>query len=158
MRSRNDMTTRVRPARAYLLCVGVILAMLSPVLRRPPVDGFPLSTYPMFSSPRGPAVKIHTVLGITKGGEAEVLSPRLIGGDRWPSLASRVTYAASRSRAKRRALCETVAARVAADPDRASRYVELQFVTEVYDAQTYFVGRQTEPEPRKLLASCSVPQ
>jgi hypothetical protein len=149
------MTTRVR---CYLLCVGVVVAMLSPVLRRPAVDGFPLSTYPMFSSPLGPAAKIHTVLGITQGGEAEVLSPRLISGDPWASLASRVTVAASRSRAKRRALCEIVAARVAADSDRASRYVELQFVTEVYDAQTYFVGRLTEPKPRTLLASCPVPQ
>jgi hypothetical protein len=148
------MTTRVRP---YLLCIGVVVAMLSPVLRRPPVDGFPLSTYPMFSSPRGPKAKIHTVLGVTQDGEAEVLDPRLISGDPWASLAARVTYAASRSKAKRRALCETVAARVAANPDRASRYIELQFVTEVYDAQTYFVGRKTEPEARKLLASCRVP-
>jgi hypothetical protein len=150
------MTPRKHSARAYLLCVGVILAMLSPVLRCPPVDGFPLSTYPMFASPREPTVTIYTVLGITAAGEAEVLSPRLIGGDPWASLASRVTIAASRSKSKRRVLCETVAARVAADPDRAPRYVELEFMKEVYDAPTYFVHGQTEPETRKLLASCPV--
>jgi hypothetical protein len=150
------MSARVLPA--YLLCVGVILAMLSPVLRRPPVDGFPLSLYPMFSSPRGPTSKIHTVLGITADGEAEVLSPRLISGDPWSSLAVRVTAEAARSRAKRRALCQTVAARVAADPDRASRYVELEFVAEVYDTSAYFLHGDTRAERRKLLASCPVPQ
>jgi hypothetical protein len=155
------MLSRVKSARAlpaYLLCVGVIGAMLSPVLQRPPVDGFPLSTYPMFSHPRGPTAKIHTVLGITADGEAEVLSPRLIGGDPWSSLASRVTSEAARSRAKRRALCETVAARVAADPDRASRYVELEFVSEVYDVADYFVRGDTGAERRKLLARCPVPR
>jgi hypothetical protein len=155
------MIARAKPTRIllpYSFCVGVILAMLSPVLRRPPVDGFPLSTYPMFASPREPTLKIHTILGVTAEGEAEVLSPRLISGDPWASLASRVTHAASRSRAKRHALCETVATRVAADPDRASRYVELEFVTEVYDAPTYFVGGRTEPERRTLLASCRVPR
>jgi hypothetical protein len=153
VRSRKDT------AWAYLLCIGVIVAMLSPVLRRPPVDGFPLSTYPMFTSPRGAEATIHTVLGITADGEAEVLSPRLIGGDPWPSLALRVTSEAARSRAKRRALCETVAARVAADPDRASRYVELELVTEVYDASTFFLdGADAKAERRKLLASCPVPR
>jgi hypothetical protein len=152
------MSNRVRTALAYLLCVGVILAMLSPVLRRPPVDGFPLSTYPMFSHPREPTAKIFTVLGITADGEAEVLSPRLISGDPWASLATRVTSEASRSRAKRRALCETVAARVAADPARGSRYVELEFVSEVYDTSAYFLRGDTRAEQRKLLASCPVPK
>jgi hypothetical protein len=152
------MTMRVRPARAYLLCVGVILAMLSPMLRSPPVDGFPLSTYPMFASPRGPSAKVHTVLGITAAGEAELLSPGLIGGDPWPSLASRVMSEAAGSRAKRRALCETVAARVAADPDRSRRVVELEFVIEVYDVSAFFLRGETTAERRKRLASCPVPR
>jgi hypothetical protein len=155
------MIPPVKPARvlpAYLLCVGVIVAMLSPVLRRPPVDGFPLSTYPMFASPRGPTAKIHTVLGITADGEADVLSPRLISGDPWPSLASRVASEAAGSRAKRRALCEAVAARVAVDPDRASLYVELEFVREVYDVPAFFQRGDTRAERRKLLASCPVPR
>jgi hypothetical protein len=59
---------------------------------------------------------------------------------------------------KRRTLCEAVAARVAADPDRASRYVELELVREVYDAPDYFVRGQIEPERRALLASCPVPR
>lgn len=155
------MIPSVKPTRVlltYLLCVGVLLTMLSPVLRSPPVDGFPLSTYPMFTSPRGAAAKIYTVLGITADGQAEVLSPRLIGGDPWPSLASRVVSEAARTRAKRRALCETVAERVAADPERASRYVELAFVREVYDTSAYFLRGDTNAARRKLLASCPVPR
>lgn len=140
---------------AYSLSIGVTLAMLSPAVRQ--VDGFPLSTYPMFASAQEPTVKVHTVLGITVDGDAEVLNPRLIGGDRWASLASSALTEAARSRAKRRALCEAVARRVAADPKRSPRYVELEFVAEVYDTSTYFRG-QTEAQSRKLLASCPVPR
>jgi hypothetical protein len=96
------------------------------------------------------------VLGITADGEAEVLSPRLVSGDPWASLATKVMNQASRSRSKRRALCEAVAERVATDPDRASRYVELEFVAEVYDGPAYFVGGQVEPQSRKRLAHCPV--
>lgn len=137
----------------YLFCAGVGVAMLSPLLRQ--VDGFPLSTYPMFARPRGPTTRIHTVLGITAEGAAEVLNPTLIGGDPWSTLAADVADAASRSRSRRRALCETVASRIRVDPDRASRYVELNFVAEVYDAPAYFHG-QTEAVSRKVLASCPV--
>jgi hypothetical protein len=142
---------------SYALSIGVVLAMLSPALRRPPVDGFPLSTYPMFAAPRESTAKIYTVLAITEAGDVEVLTPKLIGGDRWASLAKRTLDEAAQSKAKRRALCETVAERVAADPARADLHVALEFVSEVYDTHAYFSG-DTEPRSRKLLASCPVPR
>lgn len=138
------------------LTIGVVLVMLSPVLRRPPVDGFPLSTYPMFSSPREATSTIHTLLGVTRSGEREVLSPMLLGGDRWTNLALESVAAAVRGGGKSmRELCETVAERVAADHDRAGRYAEIVFVTEIYDAPAYFVG-QTDPRSVKVRATCPV--
>ena len=151
------MSPRARTARSYALCVGVVLVMAYPALRRPPLDDFPLSSYPMFATARGDVVKIRTVLGVTAEGATEVLTPSLIAGDGSPTLASDVGHAAARSVAKRRALCETVAARVAHDPEYRSRYVELRFVSEVYDAPAYFRG-QTETRSSKVLSSCTVPR
>lgn len=130
--------------------------MLSPVLRRPPVDSFPLSTYPMFSAARGPTSRIDTVLGVTASGEREVLSPALISGDPWVILAVETVAAAKRSKAKRRALCQAVAARLAADGSRANRYTEVLFLTETYDAPAYFFG-DTTPQSIKVHATCPVP-
>jgi hypothetical protein len=139
----------------YGLGATVVLAMLSPVLRRPPVDSFPLSTYPMFSSPRKAVSRIDTVLGITKTGEAELLSPVLISGDAWPMLAVDLLQNARRGGSRPAlSLCEAVAARVAADPYRADLYIELRFQTEVYDAPAYFLGTTT---PRSVTAHARCP-
>jgi hypothetical protein len=147
----------VKPLGAYGLSVGVILAMLSPALRRPPVDSFPLSTYPMFASPRPPTSKITTLLGVTALGEREPLSPTLISGDSWVNLAVESVRAAKRGGpASRRALCRAVAERLAADPERAGRYVGVVFVTEVYDAPAYFFG-ETTPSAVTVHAQCPVP-
>jgi hypothetical protein len=141
----------------YGLSLGVALAMLSPVLRRPPVDSFPLSTYPMFSGARRSVSHIHTLLGVTSSGEREVLSPTLISGDPWVILAVETVHAAKRGGVeRRRALCADVAARVAVeDPDH--RYAEVVFVTETYDAPAYFSGDVT-PRSTKVHATCPVPR
>ncbi|KIG14039.1 hypothetical protein DB30_07306 [Enhygromyxa salina] len=141
----------------YGFSVAVALAMVSPVLRRPPVDSFPLSTYPMFSTARPPISQIHTLLGVTASGEREVLSPTLISGDPWAILALETVLAAKRGGPKRRReLCEAVAARVAADDSRADALEQIVFVTETYDAPAYFFG-ETSPQSTKVHATCPVP-
>ena len=151
----------MRPAAVTVLFAAVTAAMLWPALRRPPLDDFPLSNYPMFSSARGSRSAVHTVLGVTATGEHETLSPALISGDPWPVLAVEVTAKARRGGpAARLELCEAVAARVAADPDRAKRYNELVFVTEVYDTHRYFSGDSfdgEDPLSREVLATCPLP-
>lgn len=141
----------------YGLSFGVALAMLSPVLRRPPVDSFPLSTYPMFSAARPPISQIPTLLGVTASGEREILSPTLISGDPWVILAVETVLAAKRGGGeRRRALCQAVAARVAADDTLADRYASVVFLTETYDAPAYFFG-DTTPQSTKVHATCPVP-
>jgi hypothetical protein len=148
----------VKSLGVYGLSVAVILAMLSPILRRPPVDSFPLSTYPMFASPRTPSSTITTVLGVRASGEGETLSPTLIAGDPWINLAVNSVAAAKRGGASSlRALCRSVAERVAGDPRVAQRYVGIAVVTEVYDAPAYFVGQTTTPRSVELLRQCPLP-
>ncbi|WP_106089598.1 hypothetical protein [Enhygromyxa salina] len=142
----------------YGLSFGVALAMLSPVLRQPPLDGFPLSTYPMFSTARPAISEFPTLLGVTSSGEREVLSPALISGDPWAILAFETVRTAKRGgKRRRRALCEAVAARVADDDERAGVYAQIVFVTETYDAPAYFFG-DTNPRSIKVHATCPVPR
>ncbi len=153
---RNHRDDAREHAWAYGLSLCVLLAMLSPVLRCEPVDGFPLTTYPMYSGAMGTTSRVRTLLGITASGEQELLSPALIAGDPSVILAVRTTTGAS-SPERRRALCTTVAGRVAADPDLRDRYVEVLFLTERYDAEAYFLGADM-PEAIKIHARCPVPR
>ena len=140
----------------YGLSLSVPLAMLSPVLRCEPVDGFPLTTYPMYSGAMGTTSRVHTILGITASGEQELLTPALIAGDPAVILAVRTT-AAARSPERGLALCNTVAERISADPDLRDRYVELLFLTERYNAPAYFLGA-ADPEAIKVHSRCPVPR
>jgi hypothetical protein len=140
--------------RCYVLTAGVSLAMVSPALRG--VDGFPLSTYPMFSGTGKPVTRIDTMLGVTTAGARETLNPELISGDRWPILAVELLEkAVRRKQPARRSLCERVAARVAADPERAGRISAVELVTERFDVRAYFAGER-EPQERKVHFTCPV--
>ena len=87
------------------------LVILSPLLRAPGNDTYPLSTYPMFTSDRGPVQDFATVVGIDEAGSVLRLSPDLIAGTDEVMLAS-VTVERAVARGRVEGLCEEVAARV----------------------------------------------
>src|SRR4051794_8599922 len=68
------------PALATAFVVGVIVCW--PVLAHPDRDGFPLSTYPMFSSRRSRDEPLSTVVGIDADGGQRWLDPWLLNGTR----------------------------------------------------------------------------
>ena len=137
----------------YTFSAALVLAMLSPLAQHPSTDGFPLSNYPMFSAPRTSRSTIHTILGVTGKGELEPLSPKLITGAGWPTLAVERT---TKSLREPEELCVAVAARVGGDRRRGDRYVEVVYVTEVYDSARFFSGDE-EPASRKEHVRCPVP-
>lgn len=143
-------------AAVYVLSLAVALAMLSPVLRRPPVDSFPLSTYPMFANPRPPVAEFDAAYGVTDDGDLETLSPTLIAGDPWPTLSvevlARARVGGNRARSK---TCREIAGRVA----ESSRedLVAVVLVRERHDVRRYFRGRE-RPLARTRLARCLVPR
>ena len=68
--------------RALLVSAAVVIAVVAPGVRllvspQAP-DGFPLSTYPMFTRDRGRVVELATVVAESPEGEVERLSPRTI--------------------------------------------------------------------------------
>jgi hypothetical protein len=120
-------------AFAWIVSIALIGAALSPLLRRPDDDGFPLSTYPMFASARPRQLTMSYPLGATAGGGRRYLSPELVGSSEPLQAAAIVERAIAQGRGAIRGLCEAIARRVAASG--AHRDVAaIRLVTGTHDA------------------------
>jgi hypothetical protein len=140
------MLTRSR-AFALIVSIALIAAALSPLVRRPDDDGFPLSTYPMFAWRRPQVLAMSYPLGVTAEGVERYLSPELIGSSEVLQAAAIVERAVARRGAEVARLCEAIARRVAASP--AHRDVAaIRIVTGTHDAVELLVrdrsGREIE--------------
>ncbi|MXW62569.1 MAG: hypothetical protein F4Y27_00535 [Acidimicrobiaceae bacterium] len=98
-------TIRVLPVFAALL-------VLSPLVRDPTSDTYPLSTYPMFATDRGNVHTIATAVERTDDG-FERLSPKLIAGTDEAVLAS-VTVTRAVRLGEADILCEEILERIGA--------------------------------------------
>lgn len=130
---------------AVLVSTALIGATLEPLLRDPYDDGFPLSTYPMFGTKRPTVQTYHYALGVTREGQRRTLAPRVIGSGEILQALRVIDRAVSRGESK--ALCESVAARVAADEEFAD-IAAIRIVTGTHDAVDYLahgkVGREVQ--------------
>jgi hypothetical protein len=137
------------------LLVVVALVVAAPALRSEPSDGFPLSSYPMFSSDRGRVAAVATAVGIDADGTAHRLGPHAIGGgDEAMLAASAVRRAAAAGGAETARFCEEVAARVAGDGRTDLRAVQIR--TEVRDAVAD-VEAEDAPLDVVVHATCALP-
>ncbi|WP_437783404.1 hypothetical protein [Sorangium sp. So ce1097] len=144
-----------RRAYAYAVTAGLVLLMLAPLLRRPPVDSFPLSTYPMFSWGRRDArTTVERAVGVDARGGRRPIPPRLVGSEE--VLQARATLAQSIRQGARaaRALCRGIASRVAGQPGHAD-IVTVEIRTDTFDAIAFFDGHEA-PLDSKLHATCKV--
>lgn len=128
-------------------------------------DGFPLSTYPMFTRDRGRIVETPTVVAVDErngdgdgdGDESEIrrLSPSVIADtDQVIEAHNVVRQAIDGGDAASAELCDEVAARVRGDGDVGpDADVVVQVVVERYDAIRWAAG-DSEPEERDVVASC----
>ncbi len=138
----------------YAFSALMIAAVVSPALRDPPADSFPLSDYPMFSHGRPtPRMELTHALGVRADGTRVPLPPLVSSGNR-EVLQSMMTIHYAVFSARRQAFCEEVAGRVAEAPElRDVRAVEL--ATSTFDAVRYF---EASPAPirRTVHARCEV--
>lgn len=140
---------RVDRARVAAACVSVALlgATLSPLVRDPRDDGFPLSTYPMFARKRLTTLSMHYALGEGAGGERIVLAPRVVGTGEVLQAMRVIHRAATGGRHAVARLCTDIAARVARDPEFA-HVTAVRIVTGTHDAVDYLardeIGREHE--------------
>lgn len=129
-----------------------MLVTLSPVLRDPLDDGFPLSTYPMFGTVRPVRHRMAYPLGVTRTGARRVLSPRLVGSGEIMQ-AYRIVEQAVTAKGEVGRLCRAIAERVRASGD--DELVAIRIVVATHDAIAVLVDGQLGPE--RDLARCPVP-
>ncbi len=151
-----DEAHDLRPGSRLLVAVwsvGLLLAVLWPILRDPPQDGFPLSNYPMFSADRRSAdAQIGHVVGFSREGRHRPIPPELLGSEEIMQ-AHQIAAVAIR-RGYSGDLCRRVAERVRADPGYAD-LERLEVRTDHYDALAYFAG-ETKPRATQVHARCAV--
>jgi len=152
---RADAWTVARRVPVVLFSALVIAATVSPALRDPPRDSFPLSTYPMFSTVRD-RPWVDVVVGFEADGTERRVGPRLVANAEVMQAAQTVSKAIRRKQAK--GLCEQVAERVAAEPDYAE-VVRLEVQSRQFDPRTYFVEVDGDTPLRvRRRAKCGVPR
>jgi len=136
---------------AAVASIVLVAAVVSPVLRDPHDDGFPLSTYPMFARERGRTIAVAYPIGRTAGGARRVLEPRFCGTREVLQALSLVDDALASGGGD--ALCSRIAAAVA--QDRAYRdVVAVELVVGTHDAVDYLVRDRLGEE--SVRARCGV--
>jgi hypothetical protein len=144
---------RAQRLAVALFGVGLLLAVLWPILRDPPRDGFPLSNYPMFSADRDTAeADIGHVVGFSREGRHRPVTPAIVGSEEVMQAFQTVKLAIGRGDAVE--LCRQAAERVQADPAYAD-LERLEVRTDRYDALAYFAG-DTKPRRTQVHARCPV--
>jgi hypothetical protein len=140
---------------AYAASAAIVGLMLYPIFRRPPVDSFPLSTYPMFSFGRRDAITtVERAVGVDARGGRRPIPPRLVGSEE--VLQAKATLAQSVRQGPKvaRALCGDIAGRVAQESAFAD-LVSVEIRTDTFDAAAFFEGKE-RPTDSKVHAICKV--
>jgi hypothetical protein len=136
-----------------LITAGVVGALVAPVaLDR---DGFPLSTYPMYSRSRGDAVSFATAQAVDASGVVTTLTLAVIGDSDDPLVvAGELRDAIRDGRAQQR--CVEIARRAAEWDGLAPDTATIDVVTERHDVVARVEGMSSLLD-RTVHASCSVP-
>lgn len=137
-----------------LITAGVVGALVAPVVLDR--DGFPLSTYPMYSRARGDAVTFATAQAVDESGTTATLTLAVIGNSDDPLVvAGELRDAIRDGRAQQR--CEEIAQRAAEWDGLPRGAAAIDVVIERHD-----VVAQVEGDPslldRTVHASCVVPR
>lgn len=136
-----------------LITAGVVGALVAPVVVDR--DGFPLSTYPMYSRSRGDAVTFATAQAVADDGGTATLTLAVIGDSDDPLIvAGELRDAIRDGRAPQR--CDEIARRAARWDGLPADAVSIEVVTERHDVVAQVEGSPSLLE-RTVHASCSVP-
>ena len=133
----------------------MIVAVGAPAFRDPELDSYPLSTYPMFSRPRGRTNTVTSALAIRGEREVKVPPEYVANAETMQAFRTLSTAVMAGGRAAEQ-LCQAIAGRLpaASDPALASA-ARVELITESVDAIDYLAGR-AKPERRRVHARCAV--
>jgi hypothetical protein len=139
----------------WALTAAVAVGVGSPAMSSAPKDGFPLSSYPMFSTNKDPSTTVDQAVGIDAQGSAEPLPPRALGTDEVLQARATISRAVRGGKAQSAALCKAVAERIANDSSFAGALgVEIRTVS--YDSLDWFVRGERKPKAQRTHASCEI--
>ena len=141
---------------ALLVCAVMYPALLDP--QDPSTDGFPLSTYPMFSYDKPRTATVTSAVALGDGGFEQPLAPSFVGTSETMQALRTIARAVRAGGEREAQLCGTIAERVAQSRDRellAAREVAL--VTLTVDSIHYLAGDRT-PLKRRIERRCAVPR
>lgn len=145
------MNLRVGAATAF--SIALIGATLWPLHRDPADDGYPLSTYPMFSWKRPTTLRMTYGLGMTAAGDRRYLTPRIAGSAEVLQARAIFERAAAGGRAGLDKLCTQIASRVAAHPDYGD-VVTIRIVDGTHDSVDFLVRDKVGTEKDRV--KCAV--
>lgn len=135
-----------------LVTAGVIGALVAPVVLDR--DGFPLSTYPMYSRSRGDEVTLATAQAVDADGITSALTLGVIGDSDDPLIvAGELRDAIRDGRAGER--CEEIARRASEWSGLPPNSVSIEVVTERHDVVAQVEGDDSVLD-RTVHASCEV--
>ena len=136
-------------ALAAVVTIALIGATLSPLVRNPADDGFPLSTYPMFAFERPTKLTMSYALGVTRAGERRYLTPVIIGSGEVLQARAVIERAVAGGPREQTALCHRIAAQIR----RFSAFddvVTIRIVTGTHDAVEFLVRDQVGREVERM--------
>lgn len=152
------------------LGVSLVAATAYPGFLDPHDDGYPLSTYPMFSRDRGRELKIASARLRFPDGSEEALPPALVANGEVMQAIQRLNHAMRRGRRTRRRLCRDIAARVTqAGTQRQRDASEVLLVQARVDTVAFLGARSdasdadqgtqaTNVAGRRVRARCKLPE
>jgi hypothetical protein len=136
-----------------LVTAGVVAALVAPVALD--ADGFPLSTYPMYSRARGAQVTLATAQAVDADGTTSTLSLAVIGESDDPLVvAGELRTAIGDGRAGER--CAGIAERAAQWSGLPAGTVAIEVATERHDVVVQVEGGDSLVD-RSVHARCEVP-
>lgn len=141
-----------------VICVLVIAAVISPALRDPEDDDFPLSTYPMFARPRRASTTIQSAVAVAADGSQVPVPPALVGTHETMQAVRILSRSLRDGPEATQQLCQAIAARVARSGGAmfaAAR--EVAIVSQEVDAIGFARGEGASGATRTH-ASCAVPR
>jgi len=138
---------------AAVVSIALIGATLSPLVRDPVDDGFPLSTYPMFAWKRPTKLTMSYAIGETATGERRYLTPRVVGSGEVLQARAIVERAVNKGGSELGAFCRKVASNVAR-LERFADVARIRVMSGTHDAIEFLVRDQRGVESER--AKCEV--
>jgi hypothetical protein len=137
---------------AYCVGLGLVLLSALPAFGPAGRDGFPFSTYPMFTAKRD---RPHVVFveQLDEKGRARRLGPTALGTSEFMQAFATLSRSVNRGPEATEALCRSMAERLARR-EKKKRPVRLRVVRARFDPVAYFTD-SAEPEERTVVASCT---